>query len=397
MSERGRLPRRFIEDRMEYPYPKVRVVEDRRGYSGVRVGEDRRGHPDIRVVEDRRGHPDLRLVEDRRGHPDVRMVEDRRGHPDIRMAEDRRGHPDIHVVDDRRGYPGIRVVDDRRGYPGIHDSPPMRGAPRLHPAVLEEEFELQEVELRRLMTDNRALAEERAALHRELESGKDEVRHLNLIIADINAEKEAYISKLVDKRRKLEAELRANEPLRDEIVQLRGEIEKLVAVRKELSAEAASLMQELAREKSGKQQLPILEEEVHGLRQELTHVRNACALEQKGNFELVEQRKAMEKNMISMSQEIEQMRAELAKFEGRPWGTERGDDCLAYQINVESGLLLVTYCGTYGMQMGSPEVAFATQYGDSYNIHAGVSEKGPLHPADSSSWGAYDKTRLQYR
>lgn len=29
----------------------------------------------------------------------------------------------------------------------------------------------------------------------------------------------------------------------------------------------------------------------------------------------------MEKNMISMAQEIEQMRAELAKFEVRPWGT----------------------------------------------------------------------------
>jgi hypothetical protein len=29
----------------------------------------------------------------------------------------------------------------------------------------------------------------------------------------------------------------------------------------------------------------------------------------------------MEKNMISMAHEIEQMRAELAKFEVRPWGT----------------------------------------------------------------------------
>lgn len=44
-------------------------------------------------------------------------------------------------------------------------------------------------------------------------------------------------------------------------------------------------------------------------------------MEQKGNFELVEQRKAMEKSMISMAQEIQQMRAELANFDGRPWGT----------------------------------------------------------------------------
>jgi len=38
-------------------------------------------------------------------------------------------------------------------------------------------------------------------------------------------------------------------------------------------------------------------------------------------LELLEQRKAMEKNLLSMAQEIEQMRGELAKFEVRPWGT----------------------------------------------------------------------------
>ncbi|KAL6905494.1 hypothetical protein ACP4OV_003095 [Aristida adscensionis] len=322
-----------------------------------------------------RGRLPRRYIDDRRGYPELRVVEDRRGYSDSRLVEDRRGYPDIRVVDDRRGHPGIRLVDDRRGYPGIHGSPPMRGAPRPHPAILEEELESQEAELRRLMADNRALAEERTALHRELHSGKEEVRHLNLIIADINAEKEAYISKLVDKRKKLEAELRSYEPLRDEVVQLRGEIERLVAARKELSAEAASLMQELTREKSGKQELPMLKEEIDGLRQELIHVRTACGLEQKGNFELVEQRKAMEKSMISMAQEIEEMRAELAKFEGRSWGTG----------------------GTYGMQMGSPKATFTTPYGDGYKIHAGVSEKGPLHPSESSSWSAYDKTRLHYR
>jgi chromosome segregation ATPase len=150
--------------------------------------------------------------------------------------------------------------------------------PHPHPAVLEEELEFQEVEIRRLLADNRALAEERTELSRELQAGKDEVRHLNVIISDINAEKEAYVSKLVDKNRKLEAELRANEHLRDEIMQLRGEIEKLIATRKELSAEAASLMEDLTREKSVKHQLPMLKEELDGLQQELIHVRYICNL-----------------------------------------------------------------------------------------------------------------------
>lgn len=316
-----------------------------------------------------------RFVEDGRGYADARVLEDRRGHhPGIRVVDDRRGHPEIRVVEDRRGYHPVRVIEDRRGYPEIHERPLMRVAPRAHPNVLEEEIELHEVEFRRLMADRHALAEERLELHRELQAGKEEVRHLNMIIAEINGKKEAYIAELVDKRRKLEAELRANEPLRDEVVHLRGEVEKLLAARKDLSAKAASIMQELNRDRSDKQQLPMLKAEIDGLQQELTHTRKACESEQKVNFELVEQRKAMEKSMISMAQEIQQMRAELANFDGRPWGTG----------------------GAYGMKLGSPEVAFPTQYGDKYNIHVGVSEKGPSHPPESS-WGTYDKNRFQYR
>lgn len=215
-----------------------------------------------------------RFVEDGRGYVDVRVAEDRRGHhPGIRVVDDRRGHHEIRVVEDRRAYPAVRVIEDRRAYPEIHERPLMRVAPRSHPDVLEEEIQLHEVEFRRLMADRHALAEERMELHRDLQAGKEEVRHLNMIIAEINAKKEAYISELVDKRRKLEAELRSNEPLRDEVVHLRGEIEKLLAVRKELSAKAASLMQELSREKSDKQQLPMLKAEIEGLQLELTHAR----------------------------------------------------------------------------------------------------------------------------
>lgn len=318
-----------------------------------------------------------RFIEEGRGYPDGRVVEDRRGHPGIRVVDDRRGHPEIRVVEDRRPYPAaVRVIEDRRGYPEIHERPVvMRVAHRPHPAVLEEEIGLQqEAEFRRLIADRHALAEERLELHRELQAGKEEVRHLNMIITEINAKKEAYISELVDKRRKLEAEVRANEPLRDEVVHLRGEVDKLLAARKELSAKAASLMQELRRDRSDKQQIPMLKAEIDGLQQELSHIRSACELEQKGNFELVEQRKAMEKSMISMAQEIQQMRAELANSEGRPWGAG----------------------GAYGTRLGSPEATFPAQYGDRYNIHAGVSEKGPSHPPESS-WSTYEKNRFQYR
>lgn len=220
-----------------------------------------------------RGRIPRRLVDDRRGYPDPRVVDARRPYPDMHMVDDRRHYRDIGVVVDHRPYPGILAVQDHRGHPDFREGSHMRGAPRPLPVVLQEEFELQEVELRRLLADNRALVEERDGLHRDVQGLKDEVHHLNGIIAQITTGKEDYNSKLVDKRRKLEAELRATEPLRDEVVQLRGELDKLVAVRKELSAEAASLMQELVREKSGNQQLPMLKAEIDDLRQEIVHVR----------------------------------------------------------------------------------------------------------------------------
>jgi len=251
MSERGRLPRRLIEDRRAY-------------HEGLRV-DDPRGYPEVLVVGDRRGYSDIRVVQERRGYPDPRLLEERRGYPGVRM------------VDDHRGYPGSRGLDERRAYPEIHEGPRMRGAPHPHPAVLEDELELQEVELRRLLAHNRALVQDREVLSREIQAGKDEVRQLNMIFADISTEKEAYISKLVDKRRKLEAELGASEQLHDEIRQLRGEIDKLVTATKELSIEAASLMGELNREQSVKQQLPVLKTELDGLQQELIHVRYFCS------------------------------------------------------------------------------------------------------------------------
>jgi cell division protein FtsB len=221
-----------------------------------------------------RGRIPRRLIDDRRGYPDPRVVDIRRPYPDIHMVDDHsRAYHEIRVVEAHRPYPGIPVVQDHRGNPGIREGLHIRGAPRPHPAVLEEEYERQDVELRRLLADNRALVEDRDILHREVQSGKDEVRHLNMTIANINTEKEDFISKLVDKRRKLEAELRATEPLRDEVVPLRGETDKLFAARKELSAEAASLMQQLAREKSGNQQLPMLKTEIDDLRQELVRLR----------------------------------------------------------------------------------------------------------------------------
>ena len=50
-----------------------------------------------------------------------------------------------------------------------------------------------------------------------------------------------------------------------------------------------------------------------------TSCRNAVDYEKKANIELMEQRQAMEKNLVSMAREVEKLRAELANTDGRPW------------------------------------------------------------------------------
>ncbi|XP_072975499.1 protein FLX-like 3 [Typha angustifolia] len=275
-----------------------------------------------------------------------------------------------------RGRAHRHAINGRRTYPDFGEGPFTRGPPsRPHPALLEEEYELQQIDLRRLMADHHALVEDRVALQREVALGKDEIRRLNLIFGDFRAEKEAHIRELIEKGLKLEADLRSTEPLRNEVMQLRAEIEKQIDLRQELSAKVQSLTQELARAQADNKQLPILRTDIDGLQQELMRVRTAFEYEKKGNIELMEQRQTMENNMISMARDIEKLRADLANTEGRPWAAG----------------------GAYGMKISNPEGAFPLSYAEGYNLHSGVSEKAPLYGPTSGSWGGYDKSRLGRR
>ena len=48
--------------------------------------------------------------------------------------------------------------------------------------------------------------------------------------------------------------------------------------------------------------------------------RTAFEFEKKANTELLEQRNAMEKNLVSMAREVEKLRAELTNFEKKSRG-----------------------------------------------------------------------------
>ncbi|XP_022715133.1 protein FLX-like 3 [Durio zibethinus] len=267
------------------------------------------------------------------------------------------------------------AFNDRRGFPP--ERPFLRGPPLPqpppHPVLLEEELEMQHVEIRRLLTDNRRLVEDRMAIQQELAAAKEEIHRLNLVIGEIRAEQELHSRGLIEKGLKLEADLRATEPLKKEAVQLRAEVQKLNNVKQELTGQVQTIKQDVARLQADNQQIPILRAEIDGLHQELMHARTAIDFEKKANIELMEQRQAMEKNMVSMAREVEKLRAELANVDGRPWAAAP--------------------VGPYGMKFNSSEGAFPAPY-EGYVAHLGVADKGPFYGPGPASW---EKPRMTRR
>ncbi|XP_030526247.1 protein FLX-like 3 isoform X2 [Rhodamnia argentea] len=265
----------------------------------------------------------------------------------------------------------------RRGYPP--EGPYVRGPPLPRPppppALLEEELEMQHAELRRVLADNRRLVEDRIALQRELGAAKEEIHRMNLVIGDIRAEHDIHSREFIEKGLKLEADLRAAEPLKKEAGQLRAEVQKLNNVKQDLAGQVQNLTQDVARLKAENKQISLLRAEIDGLNQELMHARSTVEYERKANIELVEQRQAMENTLVSMAREVEKLRAELAAGDVRSWGAGGGP---------------------YGRKFNTGEGSFAAPYGDGYGVHLG-SGNGPLYGPGSASRGGHDKPRINRR
>eukprot|EP00262_Sarcandra_glabra_P018038 TRINITY_DN637_c0_g1_i2.p1 TRINITY_DN637_c0_g1~~TRINITY_DN637_c0_g1_i2.p1 ORF type:complete len:298 (-),score=71.57 TRINITY_DN637_c0_g1_i2:169-960(-) len=263
-------------------------------------------------------------------------------------------------------------MDD--GPRGFRDGPPpllvreRRPLP-LHPAALEEELEIQRMEIRRLLAENQHVVEDQIALQRALAAAKDEMQNLGQIIPKLRAEKDAQARDLIERGLKLEAELRATEPLKAELLQLRAEAQKLNSLRQEMSAQVQNLTQDMTRLQAENQQIPAMKADVDGLRQELVRARTAFEYEKKANTEQIEQRQVMEKNLVSMAREIEKLRAEHMTMEKRP----RGPDI-----------------GGYSLFKGSSELGYTSSLGESYGGEKGLYGSG--------SWAAaYEKRALPRR
>ncbi|XP_076932754.1 protein FLX-like 3 [Bidens hawaiensis] len=276
----------------------------------------------------------------------------------------------------RNRYPR-EAYDNRHGY---HPGGPPSRAPIArpmppHPAMLEEELEIQHHEIRRLLGENRRLVEDRIALQRDLAASKEELRRMNIAVADIQEQNEIHSRKLIDNVLKLEADLHAIEPLRNEAAQLHAEVERLNTIRHDLSGQLQILKKDFAKLQIDNKQLPTLRAEHERILQELLHTRASIDYEKKGGIELMEQRQAMEKNLVSMAREVEKLRVELTSTDAGSWGAG----------------------GSYGMKYGSSDDRFPPLYGDGHGVHLGAADKGPLYGSSSGQWAGPEKSRATRR
>ncbi|KAI5082553.1 hypothetical protein GOP47_0002296 [Adiantum capillus-veneris] len=253
--------------------------------------------------------------------------------------------------------------------PGIHP-----GLDSIPPQLLvEEKLATQHAEIQRLLTENQRLAATHVALRQELASAQQEVQKLQQVLGGVQAEKDQHFRALADRTSKMEAELRALEPLKVELQRAQTEAQKLAGSRQELSGQVQQLTQEMHRLRSDAQLLPSLKLEIDGFRQEIQRARTAFEFEKKANTELLEQRTAMEKNLVSMAREVEKLRAELTNFEKK---TRTGG-----------------YGGAYGPESGYGSVP---SYGEGYGmgqIGAGADNGAPFGTGAPPAWGGYEMQR----
>ncbi|KAG8380084.1 hypothetical protein BUALT_Bualt07G0156800 [Buddleja alternifolia] len=269
------------------------------------------------------------------------------------------------------------AFDHRRGYPpaGLVARGPLARPVPPSPIVFEEELQIQQVELRRLLEENRRLVDDRIALERELIAAREELRRMNLAIADMRSERELQSRDLIERGLKMEADLRATEPLKNEVAQLRAEIQRLNAIKQDLSGKVQDLSQDCGKLLAVNQQIPFLSVELDGLHQEMLRARAAVDYEKNAKVQLMAQKQVMEKKLVAMAREVEKLRSELANSGARAWNAG----------------------GPHGMNLSNPNANFPAPYSDGYGLHQGALDKGPSYGSGSAPRGGVEKPGMNRR
>ncbi|KAL6899699.1 hypothetical protein ACP4OV_006357 [Aristida adscensionis] len=177
-----------------------------------------------------------------------------------------------------------------------------------------EELVFRQDEIQRISSENTLALEDILGLLKELACIEDEIHILiKQTIPKIHADNELECRAIIQRGLKLEEEMHAIEPIKAEVSRLRSQKVELLALHEELSAKVQSFYRELEQIRYENKQIPAVKAELHDLHEDLLHARMAYKYEKRAKIELVEQRRAMERDFLHMKMEADKLRAELEK------------------------------------------------------------------------------------
>lgn len=174
----------------------------------------------------------------------------------------------------RRPLPVPGMLHPEPFGPGIHPPPGAFPFDVLPPEIMEQKLAHQHVEMQRLATENQRLAATHSTLRQQLAAAQQDLQRLQTRSGAVNSEQEQQLRVLKDRIAKMEAGLKASEPVKVELQQARAEAQSLIAARQELISKVQQLSQDLQRSHADAQQIPALMSELDALRQEYQRCRS---------------------------------------------------------------------------------------------------------------------------
>lgn len=157
---------------------------------------------------------------------------------------------------------GLGVAAQRNLEPIIH-----------HPDLLETKIAAQAAEIKQLAGDNQRLASTHVVLREELMTAQQEVQRLKAHMRSLQTESDLQIRVLVDRIKRMEADIRAGEGVKNDLQQARKDAQSLVAERQKLSIRIQEATQELQKVRGEVKSLPDLRAELDVLRKEHQRLR----------------------------------------------------------------------------------------------------------------------------
>lgn len=246
-----------------------------------------------------------------------------------------------------------------------------------HPAILEDRLAAQLQEIQGLLVDNQRVASTHVALKQELEATHYELQRMSQYANSFHAEKDMQMREMFEKSSKLEMDLHSVDAMKAELMRVQSDIKELTVMRQDLMGQVQAMTQDLSRASADLQQVPALKAEIEHMRQEVDRAKAAIEYEKKVYADSYEQGQMMQSNLLTMTRELEKLRAEIANAE------KRARAAAAAAANPAAG---------YNTNHGTPEAGYA---GNPYPAGYGVNpmqpgmENYPQYGPGPGAWGSY--------